>query len=306
MAAISIGRALGSGFGLIRRRPVSVFVWGLILVLLIQAPALVVVSRIWADMLGVIALGRTAAPQAILGLQSSLQGRMAIVQALLLPTFLIRMVIVAAVYRAVLEPKSSAFAYLRFGAREGWMSLLAICMSVVAPYVIVFALIFIGAVIAAAFQLQMAWRLGAWAVAAILTALLVWALLRLSLAAPLTFAERKFRLFESWAVTRGQALRLLVLSLAVFLIIVALEVLLFGGVAAVVWFSGVAHSIGPGSIRNWLLQLQTGQGIADVAPWLGAGAIVEAAVGGALTAIATAPFASAFRDLRPPAAHAAA
>ena len=47
MADISLGRALGSGFALIRRRPASVLVWGLLIVLFVQAPILVCWGGAW-------------------------------------------------------------------------------------------------------------------------------------------------------------------------------------------------------------------------------------------------------------------
>jgi hypothetical protein len=39
--------------------------------------------------------------------------------------------------------------------------------------------------------------------------LLIWLALRLSMAAPMTFADNQFRLFESWTLTKGQGWRLL-------------------------------------------------------------------------------------------------
>jgi hypothetical protein len=299
MAAISIRRALGAGFSLVRRRPVSVFVWGLLLVLFVQAPLFAVMLNGAVDVLASFGTARKLTPAAIVAAQSTLQQRMAIVQAFMLPLYYVRAVVTAAAFRAVLEPRNSAFAYLRLGRQEAWLFLLTLCLAVGLPYLAMPLILLVAGAIAAAAWLPSPWNLGLWAVGGITTILIVWAITRLGLAAPLTFAERRFRLFESWAVTRGQALRLFILWLVILLIVVVIEALIYGAIAAAVVLSGAIHSVDLASVRSWLLQLQTGQGLAEAAPWLGAVAVAEAVVFGAVSAIAAAPFASAFRDLRP-------
>ena len=46
----------------------------------------------------------------------------------------------------------------------------------------------------------------------------IWVSLRLSMAAPMTFAERKLRIFESWELTKGHTLSLLGVGFLISLI----------------------------------------------------------------------------------------
>ena len=57
---------------------------------------------------------------------------------------------------------------------------------------------------------------------------LVWLGLRLSMAAPMTFVDRQFRLFESWSLTRGSAWRLLGVAVLSLLMVFVLELVVAG------------------------------------------------------------------------------
>jgi hypothetical protein len=70
---------------------------------------------------------------------------------------------------------------------------------------------------------------------------LIWGVLRLSMAGPMSFAEGKFLLFESWAFTRGQSGRLLGMALLLMLILIGLELVLYAilGVAVFGSWAGI-------------------------------------------------------------------
>ena len=306
MAAFSIRRAVGSGFLLIRERPVSVFVWGVVTVLAGLGPVIAIMLPLWAQIATVAAQSPQASVEAMEGMHSSIQQDSALINALQLPSLLVQAVIMAAVFRAVLEPRKSAFAYLRIGASEGWLFLLILCVGIGAVFAILALILIVVGAFAAAARLQTPWNLAPCILAAAAIALVIWVALRLSMAAALTFAERRFRLFESWAVTKGQALRLLGLTLVVLLVMFGFELLVLVPVAVGVflWFNG--HPIDNRSLQDGLSQLASGRGLGDLAPWLAAATLVGAAFYGALIAIVTAPLASAFRDLRASSAGASA
>ncbi|HLI67501.1 MAG TPA: hypothetical protein VKU90_14155 [Caulobacteraceae bacterium] len=113
-----------------------------------------------------------------------------------------------AVYRAVLRPTESARGYLRLGVDELRMAALNV----------IFALILAATLFAVGMVAALAGAAAAGApslvvlVGDLVTIAAFWAgvivLLRLSLAGPMTFAERRLVVFDSWRLTRGIGLRL--------------------------------------------------------------------------------------------------
>jgi hypothetical protein len=117
MADINVGAAIGSGFGLIRKRPLSVLAWGAIPALIqvavfaLLAPILIAaISQATS-----IATNDAASPAPSLGPMLLMQGG---IQLLNLVQLLLSAVISCAVWRAVLRPQNPSFAYLRVGAPE--------------------------------------------------------------------------------------------------------------------------------------------------------------------------------------------
>jgi hypothetical protein len=120
-------------------------------------------------------------------------------------------------------------------------------------------------------------------------AVVVWVTLRLSLAGPITFTERQFRLFESWTLTRGNTWRLLGVG-------VIISVVGFVGVAGVVgiWTS-TPH---PTNIQTLLSEPpeQWSQTLAPILILIG-GAVFF--VGALLTPITLAPWPFIYKQLQP-------
>jgi hypothetical protein len=118
-------------------------------------------------------------------------------------------VIYAAIYRTALARKSGRFANLRLGPSEGWLSLL-IVVQIIGLVILVLACR--GGVFAVTLAAMNAgppadrWILGiGWGA---IFALALWLVLRLGLSQVMTVADGRFRLFESWGLTRGRAWKL--------------------------------------------------------------------------------------------------
>jgi hypothetical protein len=132
----------------------------------------------------------------------------------------------AAVYRSVLRPADSGFAYLRVGAAEGRQVLLILWQTLM-------FVIFAGVWFIAVFALQLAARFldPAWApwvrgVGVLLSiGVFVWASLRFVLAGPMTFGENGVRFFSSWGVTRGRAWKLFWTAFLLGSLLIGLELL---------------------------------------------------------------------------------
>jgi len=312
MTDFSIGDALGSGFGLLGRRPVSVLVWGLVSLIAGAAlPLAMFGSGMLTDYLALLRSFRpgmaSSPPAQMMQLMAPLQAKMMVLQPIILVvTLLVQSVIGAAVFRAVLEPRNRGLAYLRLGPRELWLALVNFVTRVLAV-ILILALAVVGLVMGFALNAVFEGQHLDWAtrsiafivIGAALFAVLIGVCVRFSMAWPMTFADGQFRLFESWGLTRGHGWKLFGLGL-VLAIISVVVVLVFEAVAAVF----VILAAGGARWNPWaVLQLmQNPQSLLTPGfeAGLAVGALVAAYLTGALYAITMAPWAAAYRGLRPP------
>ena len=296
MASFSAGDAMGAGFALIRRRPISVFVWGLFAVAAVYLPMIPALGAVVPTYLELIQVslhpGATPDVAHVMAIESRLFGAMMWMWPLALVAATIN---IAAVFRAVLEPNNRGFAYLRIGMQEVW---LAVLMFVEFLLVMVFTAA--AGLIVALLCVATARYMGpAMAVVAGVAGgfasviLLLWIGLRLSLAAPMTFAERRLRLFESWRLTRGHAGQLLLLAvlLLVLLMGVGLVLQVIEGVGFLFFDPFTAR---PDAVRAWLAHPPA---VTVWGPWAAGCGVVLAVYIGVVRAVMSAPWAAAYRSL---------
>ncbi len=313
MAKISVAGSAFAGFGVISRHPGAVLTWGVVMLVLSLAPLLALIPLMGPELLKSFAamMPPKDGPidQDAMRQMMQLQSGMMLVQigGWLWSTF-IKALICSAVFRAVLEPGQSRGAFLRLGAQELWLTLLFLVVSVLAYIVAVIAAL---GVMLPAFIVGLAsGSQGQGVTAGILTAVglglvavgvLVWLGLRLSMAAPMTFADRQFRLFESWSLTRGSAWRLLGVALLSLLMVFVIELIVAGVVLGAMFAAG-----GP---PVWLHDPQAVQAfvaqppldlLRRVWPWLAVVGLVWTLIGSCLVALICAPWAAAYRDLSLP------
>jgi hypothetical protein len=188
--AFSSKAAFLSGFRLIRREPVAVLVW----------TAFYQAAGILPQMLVFAALPEPGAEGSVI-----LTNTLTQMVLLLLCSLGGDVILGCAIMRAVLKPEDSRGWFLRIGAREGWVGLtalaaLAISVAGLGPLILVSDtevrddlslihaismliafLVFLGDAVATVFLL-----------------------IRLALAEVMSFVERRFVLWRSWALTRGR------------------------------------------------------------------------------------------------------
>ena len=114
MAQIAVAAAIGAGFGLIRRRPLAVLAWGGVAAIM-HALAVVLIGPMYLGLISAVfhaAQSRSGPPDfsAFAPQAAQLQG---LIQLLNLANLLVGATIYCAVFRAVLHPERSTFAYLR-------------------------------------------------------------------------------------------------------------------------------------------------------------------------------------------------
>jgi hypothetical protein len=109
-----------------------------------------------------------------------------------------------AIYRAVLRPQDNGFGYFRLGADEARMIVVGAVLFLVS-LAAVFAVSLVTGIAAATIGMS-AGPVGAFVGAVVGAASVVaalWVFVRLSLAAPMTFDQRRVVVFGSWPFTRG-------------------------------------------------------------------------------------------------------
>ena len=310
MAKISVTGSAFAGFGVIARHPGAVLTWGVAMLVLSVAPVLALIAFMGPEILKTMAavMQHRDGPvdQEAMRQLMQMQSGMMLVQigGWLWSTF-IKGLICSAVFRAVLEPDQSRGAFLRLGAQELWLTLLFLVASVLGYIVVVIASIgvmipafIVGLASGSQGQGTLSGVLTGFGLALIAMAVLIWLGLRLSLAAPMTFADRQFRLFESWSLTRGSAWRLLGVALLSLLMVFAIELVVAGVVLGSVFAAGgpPVWLNDPMAIRAFFAQPPLDL-LRRLWPWLALVGVVWTLIGAGLVTLFCAPWAAAYRDL---------
>lgn len=208
----SVGSILGGAFGLVRREPLSILVWGLLyvaaigLLMLAMRPLFSVYAELFSQKL---AAGGKApiSPEELQPYMARMQSAAGIIFLSEIGVFALVMVLFTATQRAVLRPAERGFFFLRLGGDElrliGLGLVLAVCLYVimlVAMLLMMIPVLIIGvasgsrAAIASLILVEFA----------LLTGAMIYAEVRLSLAFPLTFLKRSFVVGEAWRLTKGR------------------------------------------------------------------------------------------------------
>lgn len=298
MARFSIGTAIGEAFGLMRRRPLAVFVWGLLMV----APSVASIALILpmlSDMVSTIGSDSAGHEQfhgAMMGGMMQLQGVASLLNLLQL---LLMVIVYTAIMRAVVRPAETSFFSLRLGMDELRVAIVGLAI-IVGFYVLLLIAVLLGVGIGFA-----AWSLGEpfnWLVIAALCVGLMLATwlgaARVSLMAPASVLHRTFAFEEGWKLARGQAGTLFGMLLLIVLIVLVIEVTVFGIGATIVAIS----ASGPDwSQIHAVLEDDPFAGLQTLFaanwPWVAGCGVVLSAIYGVLITLAIAPFASACRQL---------
>lgn len=296
MAEISIGEAAGAGLRLIRREPKAVLGWAL-LYLAFGAAMMALFGGVFAQFAAALAQDAEPDPTKLVGLNAQV---MTLQPLMTLGSIVLQTVLMAAVFRAVLQPEERRWAYLRLSGQELWLGLVYLVLSFgLAILAMMLFVPVVGLTVFVGYLLRDA--LGPWGMALIggpvLLAFmggLIWLMLRLCLAYPMSFADRNFRLFESWPLTRGHAGRLFLVFLLAVLIALAVQL-----VAFLIGAAAILASIGP----NWRAMLAGDPFVLlrAAGPLIALFVVVNSIASALAAAIVTAPLADAYRQLTSPA-----
>jgi len=222
MSTFSPSEAALEGFRLTSERPGAILAWSGVYFLGIMAIAGVMVAGIGPKFIAFLRddslqSGDIAAVARFGDMLA--QSWPAFIVALIIAVFVLA-ILTAGMYRIILRPQEQGFAHLRLGADEVRLAvthLILVCIGVGSLTVAELALNVASRVIGGGLIMSVL------ALAAIL--LMTWVGVRLSLATPLAFVEKRISFASAWRMTRGKFWRLLAMILLSLLFYVMIWVL---------------------------------------------------------------------------------
>jgi len=251
MASFSPSEVALTGFGVVRKNPLAVLIWAVLVGAFQLGMAYLMVSQMGpylAQLQGFKSTASAADGARVMQILGKLAPVYALMFVLMLPY---HGVVTALMNRVVLRPKDSAFGFLRFGADEfRQIGLALFIFAVVCGAYIVFAIVAVVVVVIGGLLKGVLGDFGSGLVVFLgIAAEVIFAIvltLRLSLASALTFDRQKVDLFGSWPLTKGHAWSILG---AFFLAsIISVVVMLIGYVA----IFGVAMAVGGGDFMQMM------------------------------------------------------
>ena len=287
----SATEAAFEGFRIVRRHPLAIVFWGLAYVIFFAAFFGLFAGPLATVMATTEALeGTQPSPQEVQALMASWSGFMALGLPL---SLVLGAVLNAAVARSVLRPADKAFGYLRLGGDELRVLAVTVLLGIVFFAATVLLFVVVGVLAGLAGQANT----GVGILVGVLlglgaAAVLIWLAVRLSLAVPITFHERRIAPFASFAMTKGQSLP--ILGMAVIAFIMSILVSILGTIIA------LPVTLATGGLNQ--LATMDGQSTAQIlqvaGPGLIAWGVVNAIFSALQLAVIYAPFSAAYRDLK--------
>jgi hypothetical protein len=207
MARFSIGTAISEGFGLVRRRPFSVLVWGLLMTapmfaafgLMIPAMAEMFANMPDPDMADAV---NPAFSEGLVG--HMMQFQMASLLANLMQ-YVGMALVYTAIFRAILRPSERSFFSIRLGMDELRVAVAGLAIGI-GIYVVMIVGILLCVALGFALWTQGAavalWTCGILGLAMLLA--MLWGLARLSLIAPASILYRDFAFAQGWKLAAGK------------------------------------------------------------------------------------------------------
>lgn len=234
--------AVGAGFGLIVREPLSVLAWGLVYGVLTLGPLALFFSILGPGLIDFYRSAMTDPQSLSASPPAALMQAQAIQPLQLLGGLAAASIIYPAIFRAVLTPEDRRWAYLRLGKTELFVAVILIVLFVllfVAMFIFLLVMIIpigIGVGLAAGsgnggMGVGMALLIFPLGLAAMIAFAYVFG--RLWMGAPMTVAQRELRLFEGWTLTRGYGWSLVGMIVVIVLIVLVFELLLIVALGAI-------------------------------------------------------------------------
>ena len=277
------------GFRVVRRAPLSLVFWALFYVAVMAVAFAMMGPSLASAMAAAERLESVGTPT--LDDFMPIMNSFGLVFSILLPVSLLSSAVMsAAIARSVLYPTQKALGYLRFGADE--LRVLAVSVALGIIFIVLMGLIWgmTFALGAAAVNTPVLWLivvvffLVAWAA-------FIWLLVRLSLAVPMTLAEKRIVLFDSFKLTKRHFWPLI--GMAIIAGVMSFVVSMLGSLVLmpIQLMSGGMERLATVEGLNLVGMLQ------QAWPAILSYVVVNAIISALQVAVIYAPFSAAYRDI---------
>lgn len=291
--AFSATDAAFEGFRVVRRTPMTLVWWSLfylvflVLIFVLAGGSVVALMNVAESLRG----NPNPSPEEL----QPMFAAYGVIFAVVLPLSIVASaVLYGAANRAVLRPEENRFGYLRFGMDEVRLFVVSLVLTLLA--ILVFGLL-------AAVVGGVAGGVGAGVsgpagvIAGVIGfiaffCVVIWLSVRLSLAAPITFAERRIAIFDSWGLTKGRFWPLFGMAL----IAVAMSIVV--SLLAQLVFTGLALAVGGFGQLTTMEEFDLNLILTTMLPAAVLYLIFMAVSSALQMSILYCPFAAAYRDIK--------
>ncbi|MGV9007207.1 MAG: hypothetical protein ACOH1H_10780 [Brevundimonas sp.] len=290
--SFSATEAAFEGFRVVRRKPLTVVFWALAYVAVMGAAFAVAGGSIASMAAAMDSMQASASPNP--ADVAALGEAFAPLLAVFIPlALLFGAVMNAAVARSVLKPEQNAFGYLRLGMDELRVLAVTLVLAVLSTVVMMLLMIAVSLLIGVTQStgIPALWILVVLAGLGCVV-LMVWLAARFSLAVPITVAEGRISIFDSFAMTRKHTWP--IVGMAIIAWIMSMVVGLLGGLVmlpasmALSGMGNLASMDGQSTIQI----LQAAWPL--VAGWI----VIQSTIAALELAVLYAPFSAVYRDLK--------
>lgn len=289
------------GFRVVRRNPVALVAWTLVYLIytlgaLFASSGMVKSMAVWVEQME--ALENGPKPESLADLAPIMESYFAAMShmAWTLPvSMIVSAILMAAISRAVLSGRGDGFGHVRLGMDEVrvFVVTLVICILMVIVAVIAFVLAaVIGGVAVAAMEGWGGLVMGLAVLAAF--AFVIWLCVRWSLAVPITVAEKRFAIFDSFAMTKGRFWPLLGMAFIAGVLAIVIS-MLAGLVTMPLTMMGGMSMFGSMTGDDPMAMLEN---FNPTSPWMIASAVVNAIIYALTVAVVYAPFTAAYKGIK--------
>ena len=240
---VTVGGIIGGGLRLVRDRPISTLIWGIIYMAVMAAGLIALLVPLMQVMMASAQHATPPDPEVVI------RG-VAMMYLFDFGLFIVLTILMAAGVRAVLRPDAPGFAYLRLGMDEVRLVALML-MLMIGAFILMFVLIILMSIILAAtgalsggFGQSNAPGTGFVLMMIVIYAIPIFLFVRLSPALALTMIRQKIVLGEAWRLTSGNFWKMfagyLVLNLILGVAYIAILSAIFAPVASAIGSGGPA------------------------------------------------------------------
>lgn len=288
------------GFRVVRRNPIALVAWTLVYLIytvgaLFASGGMMKSMAVWMEQMEALENGPApTSPEAFAPIMESYLQAMSHMVWTIPVSMIVSAILMAAISRAVLSSGTGSFGNIRLGMDElrVFVVTLVICIltAIVATIVFVLAAVIGGFAIAA---------IEGWGGLVMALALLaagafvIWLSVRWSLAVPITVAEKRFAIFDSFNLTQGRFWPLLGMALiagvmacviALLASVVTMPLSMMGGMSM---FGNMGED-----------PVEMMRNFDPTSPWMLASAVVNAIVYALTVAVVYAPFTAAYKGIK--------